>query len=453
MIEVSMPVDPTVINVLLAAVEKDPENAALRLHLISLLFDSAQMSEALRHCGALLMLQPDHAEALSYAARAAEAMGDPKRAEGYRRLLRALLVEDPNAPQPTTQAPQIDADKFDEAGWPADLTVSEQEPEAIRVPVADPSASSPPDLPGETGAIWEEDSATDFWEAEKPAVTLADVAGMEDVKRRLNLAFLAPLKNQEMMKVYGKTLRGGLLLYGPPGCGKTFIARATAGELGAKFIAVGLSDVLDMWIGQSEKNLREIFQSARRNAPCVLFFDEIDALGQKRSLQRHSGARNVVNQLLSEMDSVNADNDGIFVLAATNHPWDVDTALRRPGRLDRTLLVLPPDIAARHAILQLQSRQRPIDKIDFKWLAEKTADFSGADLAHLFESAVELAMEDSLTSGRVRPVGMNDFKKALKEIKPSTRAWFEVARNYAMFANDGGTYDELLDYLRANRLI
>jgi AAA+ superfamily predicted ATPase len=443
-----MPVDPTVIAVLLSAIERDPENTALRLHLVSLLFDSGQMDEALKHCGVILMSEPDHIEALGYAARAAEALGDPKRAEGYRRLLKALSADDPAPPQTAAQnAEDRDEDASDEALWPSDLTLKDAEPEPARLPIA--SGLSADDI----GPVWEGDSAEEFWEAEKPSVTLADVAGMEDVKRRLNLAFLAPLKNPEMMKMYGKTLRGGLLLYGPPGCGKTYIARATAGELGAKFIAVGLADVLDMWIGQSERNLREIFQAARRNAPCVLFFDEIDALGQKRSLQRHSGARNVVNQLLSEMDSVNADNEGIFVLAATNHPWDVDTALRRPGRLDRTLLVLPPDTAARHAILQLQSRQRPIDKIDFKWLAEKSAEFSGADLVHLFESAAELAMEDSLTSGRVRPIGMNDFKRVLKEIKPSTRAWFEVARNYAMFANDGGTYDELLDYLRANRLL
>jgi AAA+ superfamily predicted ATPase len=442
-----MSVDPTVINVLLAAVEKDPENTALRLHLISLLFDSAQMKEALQHCATLLMLQPDHTEALGYAARAAEALGDPKRAEGYRRLLRAIQSENPGVSQPLTQ---IESDEVDEPIWPTDLTINEQQSEAIRIPIVD---SSTPSGSEEIESLWEDDGETDFWEAEKPAVTLADVAGMEDVKRRLNLAFLAPLKNQDMMKMYGKSLRGGLLLYGPPGCGKTYIARATAGELGAKFISIGLSDVLEMWIGQSEKNLREIFQSARRNAPCVLFFDEIDALGQKRSQQRHSASRNVVNQLLSEMDNVNADNEGIFVLAATNHPWDVDTALRRPGRLDRTLLVLPPDTAARNAILQLQSRERPIEKIDYGWLAEKTAEFSGADLAHLVDSAAELALEDSINSGKVRPIGMNDFKKVLKEIKPSTRAWFEVARNYAMFANDGGAYDELLDYLRVNRLL
>jgi AAA+ superfamily predicted ATPase len=439
-----MPIDPTVIAVLLSAIEKDPENIALRLHLVSLLFDSGKMEEALNHCVVILSSQPDHTEALSYAARAADAVGDAKRAEAYRRLLIALSANDPVS---TPALPKNTEDKPDEPIWPSDLILPEPEQETKLLP-------NPP-LPerDDVKLVWNDDNGADFWEAEKPGVTLADVAGMEEVKRRLNLAFLAPLKNPEMMKMFGKTLRGGLLLYGPPGCGKTYIARATAGELGAKFIAVGLADVLEMWIGQSERNLREIFQAARRNAPCVLFFDEIDALGQKRSLQRHSAARNVVNQLLSEMDSVNADNEGIFVLAATNHPWDVDTALRRPGRLDRTLLVLPPDAAARKAILLLQSRQRPLDKIDFKWLAEKSEEFSGADLVHLFESAAELAMDDSLTSGRARPIGMNDFKKALKEIKPSTRAWFEVARNYAMFSNDGGTYDELLDYLRAHKLL
>src|SRR5690606_1018604 len=122
------------------------------------------------------------------------------------------------------------------------------------------------------------DSPEDIGSIEIPDLRLDDVAGLEDVKRRLDLAFLSPLKNPEMMKLYGKSLRGGLLLYGAPGCGKTFIARAVAGELGARFITIGLSDILDMWIGSSEKNIHSIFQQARRNAPCVLFFDELDAL-------------------------------------------------------------------------------------------------------------------------------------------------------------------------------
>jgi len=297
------------------------------------------------------------------------------------------------------------------------------------------------------------ESETGDWEVERPLVTLSDVAGMEAVKRRLNLAFLAPMKNPDLRKLYGKSLRGGLLLYGPPGCGKTFIARATAGELGAKFLSVGLSDVLDMWIGNSEKNLHQIFETARANSPCVLFFDEIDALGHKRSQMRNNAGRNVVNQLLAEMDNVDGNNEGVFILAATNHPWDIDTGLRRPGRLDRTLLVLPPDAAARESVLRLHSAERPLEGVDFAALAAKTEDYSGADLAHLCEAAAELALEDSLATGKIRAIGMSDFKRGLKEVKPSVRPWFETARNYALYANEGGVYDELIEYLKARRIL
>ena len=190
------------------------------------------------------------------------------------------------------------------------------------------------------------------YDLEAPTVRLADVGGMTEVKARLEAAFLAPMRNPELSRLYGKSLKGGMLLYGPPGCGKTFLAKAVAGELGARFYGITLADVLDMYIGQSEHNLREVFDIARRNAPCVLFLDEIDALGQKRSQLRSSAMRGTVNQLLNELDGADRTNDGVFVLAATNHPWDVDSALRRPGRLDRTLLVLPPDTEARAAILR-----------------------------------------------------------------------------------------------------
>jgi SpoVK/Ycf46/Vps4 family AAA+-type ATPase len=433
-----MAVDKSIINAIISAVESSPENMTLRLHLVSLLLEDGQNAEALKHCSFILNEHPAHLEALKYAAQAADSLGETRRAEGYRKLYAALGGETVKAEplkKPETNETSQFSGRSDE--W-SEIILDE---ETERIPLK------------EAVDDFIDDDDSSMWETERPDVTLLDVAGMETVKRRLNLAFLAPLKNPEMMKMYGKSLRGGLLLYGPPGCGKTFIARATAGELGAKFISVGLADVLDMWIGSSEKNIHEIFERARRNAPCVLFFDEIDALGRKRSLTRNS-SHGTINQLLSELDGVNQQNEGVFVLAATNHPWDVDTALRRPGRLDRTLLVLPPDIHAREAILEMNLRSRPVDgSVDLKFVAQKTNEFSGADLTHIVESSAEIAMEESLTSGRVRPINQNDFKRALKEIKASTRPWFEVARNYAQFANEGGMYDELLEYLRQQRML
>jgi SpoVK/Ycf46/Vps4 family AAA+-type ATPase len=279
-------------------------------------------------------------------------------------------------------------------------------------------------------------------------VRLADVGGLTEVKKRLEASFLAPLRNPELRALYGKSLRGGLLLYGPPGCGKTFLAKAVAGELGASFLHVSLADVLDMYIGQSERNVKELFEVARTSAPCVLFLDELDAIGGKRSLNRSSGARTTVNQLLTELDGVGSDNEGVFVLAATNHPWDVDPALRRPGRLDRTLLVLPPDREAREAILRTHLRDRPVERIDTRRLAKATEGFSGADLAHLCESASENALMESVGSGQVRMIGMADFDQALSEIRPSIGPWVETARNVALYANASGEYDELAKWLR-----
>lgn len=273
--------------------------------------------------------------------------------------------------------------------------------------------------------------------------------GKGATRRRIPRAVAKP----ELRRYYGKSLRGGLLLYGPPGCGKTFLARAIAGELGAKFFAIGLNDVLDMWLGESERRLHEAFEEARRAAPCVLFLDELDALGQKRSQLRHSAGRNVVNQLLAELDGAMADNEGLFVLAATNHPWDVDTALRRPGRLDRTLLVLPPDAPAREAILAGALADRPVEAPDLRKTARATDGYSGADLVHLVDVAAEGALQESVRTGDLRPIRQADLDRARGEVAPSTRAWFTVAYNYAVYANEGGQYDDLLAYIRAHKLL
>jgi len=423
-----MAIDPAVLASIAALVECDPANIALRLHLADLLLTDGQPAEALAHATTVLASRPDDSHALDLAARAAEATGDAARAESYRRLANAI------APPASTPTLADDAGK-PKLATPADHT--RQGRVGLRLVEGNRVDDAEPDV-----------------EVQSPAITLRDVAGMEAVKQRLNRAFLAPLRHPELRRTFGKSLRGGLLLYGPPGCGKTFIGRAAAGELGAKFMVVGISDVLDMWLGQSEQNLKGHFEAARRQAPCVLFFDEVDALGRKRSLMRHSAGSGVISQFLAELDGMQADNRGVFVLAATNHPWDVDTALRRPGRLDRMLLVLPPDAAAREAILRAHCRERPLaPDVDPASIASRLEDYSGADVAHLCEAAAELALEESLSAPTVCPITLAHFKRAMKEVRPSTRAWLETAKNHALFANDGGVYDDLLEYLRARRII
>ena len=440
-----MPAHPSVIAALNAAVQASPDDLPLRLHLGSVLLEGDDHAAALEQFTHVLGRDPVNLDALRGAASAAERAGDA-RAEGYRRLLGALAPDaapvTPSAPKPPPASVRGDGS----------LTLPKTPAEWDRFLGDTPKDQKPLEPEAVPMGGEDEDDSSDDWLTERPEITLADVGGMDAVKRRLNIAFLAPMRNPEYMKMYGKSLRGGLLLYGPPGCGKTFIARALAGELGARFISVGLADVLDMWLGNSEKQLQSIFDTARRNAPCVLFFDEIDALGQKRSHLRNNAIRNVVNQLLAEMDSMGGNNDGVFMLGATNHPWDVDTALRRPGRFDRLMLVLPPDAAARDAVLQHHLKGRPADGVDVHWVAEKTDEYSGADLAHLCETAAERPMDEAIRTGRARPMHTNDFKAAMKEVRPSTRSWFEVARNYAMFANEGGTYDDLLEYIKARRI-
>ena len=289
------------------------------------------------------------------------------------------------------------------------------------------------------------------WLMEKPDIKFADVGGMQQVKNEISLKIIQPLKNPDLYKAFGKKTGGGILLYGPPGCGKTFIARATAGEINANFIAVGLHDILDMWIGNSEKNLHDIFEVARRNSPCVLFFDEVDAIGASRSDMKHSAMRHVINQFLAEMDGVSSSNEGVLVLAATNAPWSVDGAFRRPGRFDRVVFVAPPDEPARTDILTKMLLDKPQSQLDIAKVAKNTEGFSGADLGAVVDIAVEYKLEESLRLGHVQPIDTKDLLKAAKQHKATTQEWFASARNYALYANDAGLYDDILNYLKIKK--
>ena len=397
------------IDSLTAAVAARPDDVALRLHLAELLVAAGRAGEAIGHAAQVLARDPAD--------------------ETARRVMAAALPGGAPAPAPR---PSVDWDAL------------EGEFEGVVPPRFVPAGDEPEPVRG---------AADRSFDVERATVTLADVGGMDQVKQRLELAFLGPLRNPKLRALFGKSLRGGLLLYGPPGCGKTFLARAVAGEMGAAFISLSIVDVLAMWVGSSERNLHDLFDAARAHAPCVLFLDEIDALGHKRSQLSSSALRTLVNQLLTELDGVGGGNDGVFVLAATNAPWDIDAALRRPGRLDRTVLVLPPDATARAAILEYHLRDRPVAGIDLRSLAAATEHFSGADLAHVCETAAEFAMRDAIATGDIRMISQQDMTAAVRDVRPSTDAWFATARNVAMFGNQSGEYDDLAEYLKKRKLL
>ncbi len=301
------------------------------------------------------------------------------------------------------------------------------------------------------GGLGEDEGDEKHIEIERPEITFGEVGGMEKIKEEIRMKIIHPLEHPELYKMYGKKIGGGLLMYGPPGCGKTHLARATAGQVNANFISVGISDILDMYLGQSERNLHSIFQRARDMKPCVLFFDEVDALGANRSDMRQSAGRHLINQFLAEMDGVEYDNDGVLILAATNAPWHLDGAFRRPGRFDRILFVPPPDEAARASIFKIHLEGKPVEQVDYTKVVKKTKDYSGADIRALVDIAVESKLEEAIRTGKPVPLGTKDLVKATGRHKPTTKEWFLTAKNYALFANDGGLYDDILKYLNIKK--
>ncbi|GAA2541851.1 AAA family ATPase [Microbacterium mitrae] len=305
----------------------------------------------------------------------------------------------------------------------------------VPAPGADDSADDDLDQPG-------------LWDAERPSVTLADVAGLAEVKEHLNETFLAPLRNPEMAAAFGQKPGGSLLMYGPPGCGKTYIAKAIAGDLGASFIHVTLADLLSKWLGDSEKAIQSIFHDARAAAPCVIFFDEFDAIGGRRSSGGggSQSIRMIVTQLLEELDGVQSVNDGVYFLAATNRPWDIDPALRRPGRIDKTVVVLPPDAIARAAILQGALEGKPTDNVDVTQIAAATEGFSGADIAQVAKVALQKSLSASMKSATVVPVTTAALQEAAADITASTTSWFDQVAPVLDYGIDDGTFAQLRAY-------
>jgi len=251
---------------------------------------------------------------------------------------------------------------------------------------------------------------------EIPKVKWEDVGGLEEVKQALKEAVELPLKNPECFKRLGIRPPRGILLYGPPGCGKTYIVKALANESGTNFIAVKGPEILTMWVGESERKLREVFKRAKQVAPAIILFDEIDALAPKRGIEM--GARvteQIVSQLLTEMSGIE-EMEGVVVIGTTNRPDIVDPALLRPGRFDRLIYVPAPDEKTRLEILKVHTRGMPLKNVSLEKLAKDTDGYSGADLEALSREAAMFALREDT---KAKEITSKHFDKALKKIKPS----------------------------------
>ncbi|GAB1264632.1 ATP-binding protein [Aurantivibrio infirmus] len=283
----------------------------------------------------------------------------------------------------------------------------------------------------------------------QPTTTFSDVVGLDIIKKQISKKIILPFQKPSLFQKFKKKVGGGVVLFGPPGCGKTLLARATAGECKASFYNIEIADVLDMYIGESEQKLRAIFEKARAETPSVLFFDELEALAGKREHTRNSSISNTISQFLTELDGFSQNNEGVLVLASTNVPWSIDPAFLRPGRFDRMFFVPPPDQRARQSILVHHMKGRPCeDNIDFKMLASKTSGYSGADLANLVEMAADEAIDESIENEQEVLIGMRHFKQSVQDSQATTSEWLTTARNYARYANDGGRYNDVIEFLK-----
>lgn len=271
--------------------------------------------------------------------------------------------------------------------------------------------------PGGSQKIDDDDGAA-FTAAEIPDISFNDVAGLEAVKNAIRIKMIYPMQHPELYSALGKKSGGGVLLYGPPGTGKTMIAKAIAHEVGAKFYAVKCSDIVSKWVGESEKNIAELFDTARRDDRAIVFFDELDSLFYKRGKDTHNDRR--VNELLQQIDGFNGQSGSVLILGATNNPWSVDDAAMRPGRFSQKIYVGLPDAPARAFLISHSLKKVKCDEvIDIQSIVDCTEGYSGADIKELIDRATDFPLERSLSSGTVSGLRASDIEKALRVVRRS----------------------------------
>ncbi len=263
----------------------------------------------------------------------------------------------------------------------------------------------------------------------KSKITFNDVVGMEEQKKLIYENIILAIRKPELLKVYGKKLGLGVIFYGPPGNGKTYLVNAIAGETKSNVIIARINEIVDMYAGNTEKNMHAIFEQARANTPVIIFFDEIDALGMKRSGgggggEQSSTMRMAVNQFLQELDGVEKNPEGIFVIGATNQPWDIDSALKRSKRFGESIYVPPPDFKSRRQAFIYNTRKMPIKNINFGRLARATAGFSQADIEEICDKAALIPAAEEDRTGKRRSIVMKDFLRMIKKHGNSLDEWY-----------------------------
>lgn len=433
--------DISLLESLLRALEFSPENIELRFQIAKIYFDQLNYDEAEKH----LLIILDTSTKKEYKFQLATCYFKQSKFNLTEVILEELLDNNPN----NIEYLELQCRCFTELNQIQEARSVYQNILEINPSYRNQEFESLFKISSQNKESFVDEDAITF--LKKPKVNFSNVGGMEKVKEEIDLKIIKPLLHKDLYKAYGKKIGGGILLYGPPGCGKTHIARATAGEINANFINIGINDILDMWLGSSEKNLHEIFETARANKPCVIFIDEIDALGANRNDINKTAGRTVINQFLSELDGIDSDNDGILILGATNAPWYIDPAFRRPGRFDRIIFVAPPDENARKAIFNIQLKEKPTENIKLEELSKKSKTYSGADIKSSIDIAIEQKLTESFKDGIPKPLTTKDILKAFKKMKPSTQEWFSSAKNYALYSNDSGLYDDILDYLNIKK--
>lgn len=266
-----------------------------------------------------------------------------------------------------------------------------------------------------------DDTATEFKAAEIPDTTFDDVKGLDEAKEAIRIKMIYPMEHADVYAALGKKSGGGVLLYGPPGTGKTMLARAAAHEARAVFYAVKCSDIVSKWVGESERNIAALFDTARKNERAIIFFDELDSLFFKRGQDVHNDRR--VNELLQQIDGFAGGGAGLMILGATNNPWAVDDAAMRPGRFSQKIYIPLPDDCARRAMITARLNKTRVDgAIDIEYVIAKTDGFSGADIAELFDRATDFPLRRSLGSGQISGLTEADMDAALSAVKPSVDA-------------------------------